>query len=516
MDYNFILLIAVILLFFLYQKYQNKEFLEHINSPESKEFFDETVLRIRCQFKKFDWLEPYLNNSTRESIGTGFFIDNKGHIITNFHVIDQAIKVFIQLPKYGNKTFACEILSIFPHRDIALLKIKDYKNIHYFKFGDSDKIKKGGVSYAIGYPLGQNKFKITSGVISGYQDGDIQMDSPINPGNSGGPLVNENLEVLGINYSGYSNSQNVGYAIPINYFKIIKDDMFKKKIIYNPIFGSSFNNSNESMLKYTKLCKSGYYISFVGKDSPLDKSGIKAGDLICSIDNKNLDNYGEIIMNENKSHFHIFDYLNYKKVGDKLKLKIITMKDGNTSLENKEIILDSSNFYKVRDRYPGYEKIDYQVIGGMVIMELTRNHFRAIPENENINKFNIIDKLVDSRLIITKIIKGSSLGEDNIFIAPCILSEVNNIKVSTLPELRDALPKFKENNGHKFISFLTDNHKFIVLDLKKIKEEEKFLSNKTNYEITNYTKNLLGFYTWTNQGSAPATSKDTSTNPIRT
>ena len=490
MDYNFILLIAVILLFFLYQKFQNKESLDRINSPESQKLFDETILRIRCQYKKFDWLEPFLNNSIKESIGSGFFIDNEGHILTNFHVIDQAIKVFIQIPKYGNKTFDCDVLSIFPHRDIALLKIKDYKNKKFLKFGDSDNIVKGNISYAIGYPLGQNKLKVTSGVISGYQDGDIQMDSPINPGNSGGPLVNEKLEVLGINYAGFKESQNVGYAIPINYYKIIKDEMLKKKIIYNPILGCSFNNTNDSMLKYTQLCKSGYYVSYVGKNSPLDKVGIKSGDLICSIDNNNLDNYGELIIDKNKSHFHIFDYLNYKKVGDKLNLKVIKM----NNLENKELILESSVFYKVREKYPGYEEIDYQIIGGMVIMELSRNHFSFTSKNENINKFNRVDKLIESKLIITKIIKGSSLGEDNIFIAPCILEEVNGIKVNTLEELRDSLPKFKENNGHKFISFLTENHKFIILDVKKIKEEEKFLSKQTNYKITNYTKNLLGFY----------------------
>ena len=111
------------LLFFIYHRFQSKESLNQIDSPQSMEFLDETILRIRCQFKKFDWLEPYLNNSSRESIGSGFFIDDQGHILTNFHVVEEAIKVFIQIPKHGNKTFDCDVLSIFPHRDIALLKI---------------------------------------------------------------------------------------------------------------------------------------------------------------------------------------------------------------------------------------------------------------------------------------------------------------------------------------------------------------------------------------------------------
>lgn len=496
MDYNIIILIAVILLFLLYQKYTNTESLGHINSPESMKFLDETILRIRCQYKEFDWIEPYLNNSAKESIGSGFFIDNKGHIITNYHVVEEAIKVFIQIPKHGSKTFDCDIISIYPHRDLALLKIKDYQKTKYLKLGNSDNIIKGNLSYAVGYPLGQNKYKVTSGIISGFQDGDIQMDSPINPGNSGGPLVNENLEVIGINYSGYKEAQNVGYAIPINYFKVVKDDMFKKRIIHNPIMGGSFNNTNTSMLKYTQLCDSGYYISYCGKNSPMEKAGITKGDLICSIDNKKLDNYGELFVEENKSHFHILDYLNYKKIGDKLNAKIIKLADGDFNLEDKEIVLESAEYYKVRNKYPSYEHIDYQNIGGMVVMELSRNHFEHLSKNDNSNikKFNRVDELVTPKLIITKIIKGSALGEDNIFIAPCILKEVNGIEVTNLKELRDALPRFKENNGHKFISFLTENHKFIILDVKKIGKEEAFLSKKFNYPITTYTKNLLGYY----------------------
>ena len=130
----------------------------------------------------------------------------------------------------------------------------------------------------------------------------------------------------------------------------------------------------------------------------------------------------------------------------------------------------------------------------MVIMELSRNHFEVLKENTNIKKFKRVDEIVESKLIVTKIIKGSALGEDNIFIAPCILEEVNGEKVRTLRDLRNALPKFKENNGHKFISFLTEHHKFIILDIHKIKDEEKFLSKKFNYTVSDYTKNLLGFY----------------------
>ena len=93
------------------------------------------------------------------------FIDKDGYILTNFHVVENAIKVFVQIPNYGNQTFDCDVVSIYPFRDIALLKIKNHKNTNFFKLGDSDSIIKGNTSYAIGYPLGQNKYKVTSGVV---------------------------------------------------------------------------------------------------------------------------------------------------------------------------------------------------------------------------------------------------------------------------------------------------------------------------------------------------------------
>lgn len=493
MRYTYILIIIVIIFCITYHFISNKEEL-NINTSSSVDFMDETVLRIRCQLKEFDWLEPYLDKSVKETIGSGFFINDKGNIITNFHVIENAIKVFVQIPKYGNNTYECDVISIYPHMDIGLLKIKNYKNEKYFKLGDSDIIKKGNKSFAIGYPLGQNKYKITSGIISGYQDGDIQTDSPINPGNSGGPLVNEKMEVVGINYSGYSSAQNVGYAIPINFLKIILSDMYKKKIIYNPILGCSFNNTTDIILKYSNLCKSGYFISYIGKNSPMDNSNIKVGDILCSVDGLKIDNYGEIKTLKNNSFFHIFDYLNYKKVGDIVIFEVLTYDKNKYKLLEKKVKLGSNLYYKINNKYPRYENIDYQIIGGLVIMELSINHFNILKKNTNIIKYERVDKLIEPKLIITKVIKSSKLAEDNIFKGSCILEKVNNIKVTNLKELRNALLKVQENNTHKFISFLTETNKIIILDPKKIDEEEHLLSKKINYPLTKITLQLLDYY----------------------
>ena len=89
------------------------------------DLFDDTIVRIKVHKVDFNWREPYNKNPSTESIGTGFFVDNKGHILTNHHVIHNAIKVYIQLPKYGADTKECFVVSVYPKLDIALLKIKE-------------------------------------------------------------------------------------------------------------------------------------------------------------------------------------------------------------------------------------------------------------------------------------------------------------------------------------------------------------------------------------------------------
>ena len=461
-----------------------------------EKLYDDTVVRIRVQKLDFDWKEPYIKTSSYESIGTGFFINDKSELLTNFHVVNKGIKVHIQLPKLGNKTFECDIISVYPKLDLALIRVKDFKNKKYLEFGDSEIIKKGDNVIALGYPLGQNKLKITSGIVSGYQDGDIQTDSPINPGNSGGPLVNTNNKVIGINYAGYDEAQNIGYAIPIEYVKINLPTMYKKNFINYPVLSCTFNNTNDTIMKFSSLCNEGYYIAKVLKNGTMENAGIKEGDILCKFDNIKIDNYGELFLPKPQTKFHLSDYLNYKKVGDVVDIEIIrNIKNKEGKKEKKKVIVKlnllPNTYYKIRDMYPEYDNIEYQILGGMVIMELSNNHLEFMKNNKDIQKYNIILNKNSPKLVISHIIKGSKLSEDNIFKAPLILEKVNNMKVNTIKELKTALKEYQKDGDVEYMTFLTENSKFLVLDLKKTKEEELFLSKNFNYQITKYTKELL-------------------------
>ena len=171
--------------------------------------------------------------------------------------------------------------------------------------------------------------------------------------------------------------------------------MKKNKLIKKPVFGASFNNTNESIMKFTKLCTAGYYVSFVAENGPFFNSGIKEGSIICSVDGMKIDNYGEIFINDINTKFYIGDYLRFKKVGDIIDLEVIENKGGdNYEVLNKKIKLDGEDFYKIKYIYYGFENVDYQIIGGMIIMPLTNNHLKEFEDNRYIQVYkNIHNKL---------------------------------------------------------------------------------------------------------------------------
>ena len=193
----------------------------------------DTVVQIFAfKFEK-DIIEPYMMPYQRASRGSGFFIqyDEQIFIVTNAHVVDQAGGIHIRIPSLGQRPITVELVSICHDRDLALLKIVDEEiefvikglggTISYLELGDSNYIYRADEVLALGYPLGQEALKSTTGVVSGVEDQFIQMSAPINPGSSGGPLLNELGEVIGVNSAVANNIssavsvQNVGYSIPI-------------------------------------------------------------------------------------------------------------------------------------------------------------------------------------------------------------------------------------------------------------------------------------------------------------
>lgn len=457
------------------------------------------VVRIKSIKYIFNWLEPYKKTNSL-SYGSGFFINGDGHILTNAHVVNEAIKQYITIPVEGNTEFEVDIICIHPDLDLALLKVKNYKNKFYFELGDSNKINTGQSVIALGFPLGCSTLKLTKGVISGIENRMIQTDTAINPGNSGGPLLDKDNLVIAINTSGISgyDVENIGFSSPINLYLNIKDNFLKEKILYLPKMGILCEKSSEIIDEFYGLNKnnnSGVSVTnnFI-KDNKIEKN-----DIILEIENYKIDNKGEISLPHLKEKINFKYLLDKYNINDELTIKYWSISKKKELIEKIKLV-HPNDIYKINSYTPMFEKIDYEIFAGCVFMKFTENHCnlfinmfyeREKPHNKIlINLLNEYHKIERENeiIIITHIFYDSFLAKQEIIFPGMMISKINNKMVYTLKELIKAFCSPIEKNNKKFISIQTTSNKNVICDLKEIIKEENILSNQYNYNLTKIGK----------------------------
>ena len=231
------------------------------------------------------------------SLGSGFIIKEDGIVITNNHVIANAEDILIRV---GDKEYNAEVIGADPYMDLAVLKMKTKDKFKPVSFGDSNKARVGDWVVAIGNPFGLGG-TVTSGIISArnrqigltrYEDF-IQTDASINQGNSGGPLFNLKGEVIGVNTAiiapGQSGSIGIGFAIPANAASNVIDQLIKFGETKRGWLGVRIQEVTKEIADVEKLKKpEGALVASVGQNSPAEKAGIKAGDIILEFDGKKI------------------------------------------------------------------------------------------------------------------------------------------------------------------------------------------------------------------------------------
>jgi len=222
------------------------------------------------------------------ALGSGFIIDEKGIVITNNHVIQDSEDIVVRVG--GDKEYKATIIGADPLSDIAVLQIDSKEKFIPVKFGNSDKTRIGDWVIAIGNPFGLGG-TVTSGIISArnrsiglsrYEDY-IQTDASINSGNSGGPLFDMNGDVIGINTAilGQSGSIGIGFSIPSNSAKKVVDQLIKFGETKRGWLGVRIQVVTKEIADVEKLGQPrGALVASVAENSPSDKGGIKAGDII--------------------------------------------------------------------------------------------------------------------------------------------------------------------------------------------------------------------------------------------
>ena len=282
------------------------------------------------------------------ALGSGFIIDKKGIVVTNNHVIEGAEDIIVSVN--GSTEYKAKVIGKDPYMDIAVLKIESEKKFIPVSFGDSDKARIGDWVIAIGNPYGFGG-TVTSGIISSRNrdigltryDDFIQTDASINIGNSGGPLFNLDGEVIGINTAiiapGQSGSIGIGFAIPSNSASNVISQLIEFGETKRGWLGVRIQEVTKEIAEVEKLEKpEGALVASISENSPANKAGIKAGDIILEFDGKRVDTMRTLPKLVAQS-----------KVGKRVKLKIWR----NQKLISKNVLLgrlESSKEFKAENK----------------------------------------------------------------------------------------------------------------------------------------------------------------------
>ena len=268
---------------------------------------------------------PTIPDIPSTGTGSGFFIDDQGHILTNYHVIQGSDQLEVILA--DKSRYKASVVGTDPLNDLAVIKVDaDKSKIVVAELGDSSQLQVGELAVAIGNPFGLER-TVTVGVVSSLGrslTGEgrrpirdvIQTDAAINPGNSGGPLLNAEGKVIGINTaieSPLRGSVGIGFAVPINTAKSFLPDMLAGKTVSHPYLGIGGIAITPDLAQERNLpVNEGVLVGEVTPDGPAAKAGIKSGDVIVSVDGNKVLEVEDIV-----------GYLDTKRVGDTVDVEII-------------------------------------------------------------------------------------------------------------------------------------------------------------------------------------------------
>ena len=353
------------------------------------------------------------------ALGSGFIIDEKGIVITNNHVIQGAEDILVRVN--GDEEFKAKIIGKDPLSDIAVLQIEADQKFIPVKFGDSDKSRIGDWVIAIGNPFGLGG-TVTSGIISArnrsiglarYEDF-IQTDASINQGNSGGPLFNMDGDVIGINTAilGQSGSIGIGFAIPSNSAVKVINQLIEFGETKRGWLGVRIQIVTKEIAEAEKLDKPrGALIVSVAENSPSDKGGILAGDIILEFDGKLINEMKELPL-----------IVAQTEVGKTVNVKIWRNKRELIKKIKLGRLETSEDFNLKKAEAPKTKRI-----------EKLKIEVRALT-NEDINNRNLPEDI--SGVVITKIDQNSPI---NYLRVNNIIVEADKKKIKTIGDLKNII-----------------------------------------------------------------------------
>lgn len=391
------------------------------NSPFD-DFFDDPY------FKQFFGFDPFQRRGQNEkeviaSVGSGVIISKDGYIVTNNHVVENVDSISVTLPQ-SDMEYKAKLIGKDPKTDLAVIKI-EANNLSAVSFSNSDELLEGDVVFALGNPFGVG-FSVTSGIISALNKDNIglnqyenfiQTDASINPGNSGGALVDTRGALVGINSAILSRgggNNGIGFAIPSNMVKDVAKKLIEKGKIERGFLGVSITALKGDSKKVYKNSE-GALITDVQKGSSADEAGLKRGDLVLKVNDKNI-----------KSPNDLKNYIGTLEPNQKISL--LYERDGK---ENQ------INFILKGDEISDVKGVQDGLIEGLNLKNLDTNLKTRLGVPSEINGV-----LIDS-------VKPKSKAKDAGFKEGDIIIAVGQSEVKDLKDLQNTLKNQVKNSWIK-------------------------------------------------------------------
>ncbi len=370
-------------------------------------------------FKDFH-SSPFHNPSPRESAGSGVIISPDGYIVTNNHVIEKA--KWIEVILDDKRTYIGSIIGADPTTDLALIKIEE-EDLPFAPYGDSDRLKIGEWVLAIGNPFDLTS-TVTAGIVSAkgrninilrtednmQVESFIQTDAAVNPGNSGGALVNLKGELIGINTAIATQSgvsQGYSFAVPVSLARKVMEDLLKFGTVQRALLGVRIDDINAQLAQDKEIEDiKGVYVQDVNDNSAASEAGLKSGDVITKINDRDVNSTSEL--QSYVATFHPGDKINitYSRRGTINTIPAVLKNSEGKAALVKRIETVSYNIFGAQlQPVSGQDRIRHHIRGGIKIIKLGTGKFKDAGLKEGFVITHLNYKAIRTVEEVVKIIK---------------------------------------------------------------------------------------------------------------
>lgn len=444
------------------------------------------VARIESSGYEFHWFRPFTRGRPSSSVGSASIVtvphkeDNKKeslYLLTAYHVVCDGERIWATFGEVSRRRFETFVVGVCPDIDVALLRVDNVPDEHRrqlsaLEWGDSDELRANQQVLAAGFPHGQNSVKMARGIVSGMEQGNVQIDASVNAGNSGGPLLDAATNrLVGVVTSSERNAQAMNYATPITQVRVRLHRLLNGGMDALPSFNIRTSLATPALLASLGASQDGSYVRFVHRDTPLyAEGGLRKGDVLLAL--KTTENGwmrvgvdGDIQVPWWSSPVTLNTLQRRLRIGDRVSIRYWSTEQ--RKVVERDVVLSKSDAMIVREYDARYEKPDHEVFGGAVVMQLTVNHMSNRGGSDRganwIERFAYLKQHIERRtrpmLVVTHVLQSSSLTASTSNLGPGdVITHVNERPVQTLQEYRDAIGKDdKESKKQKYIVWTTED-----------------------------------------------------------